>query len=141
MKYIEIDKRTNEFHSITLENILLRIQPYIENYKWSIQLIDGVGNIENIIGMNIVELEKHCDISPKGYLLDFNKLITLSKTLKDIIDILIVGCEGEEEIPKAYKDDGWEDICKVIISREDSSLWQLFSQNSNILHEFKKIIT
>ncbi|MBI9091025.1 MAG: hypothetical protein JEZ12_17575 [Desulfobacterium sp.] len=138
MKYIEINKRITDFYSITLEDILLRIQPYIENFKWSIQLIDGVGNIEKIIGMNIVELEKYCDNSPKGYIIDFSKLMTLSKTFKDIIDILIVGCEEEGKIPKAYKDDNWENNCNVIISREDSSLWQLFSQNSNIFMNLRK---
>ena len=140
MKYIEIDKSSDQFFLITLEDILVKIEPYVADYKWSIQLIDAAGNIERVLGMNMVELEKYCDDVSQGYIIDFAKLMKLSKAVEDIIDILIVGCESVEDIPKAYKTENWENICKVIISREDSSLWQLFSQDIKIMQVFKKII-
>lgn len=139
MKYIEIDKNSDSFSFINLESVLSRIQPHINDHYWSIQLIDGVGNIKSIIEMNIVELEEFCDTSSQGFIIDFIKLIKLSKAIKDIIDVLIVGCESIERIPKAYKDKNWENNCKTIISKEDSSLWQFFSIDSNIMREFEEI--
>lgn len=139
MNYIEINNKNDRFYSINLDSILLRIESYIDDYIWSIQLIDGVGNIKDIIGMNIVELENYCNISPKGFIIEYKDLMKLAKVFEDIIDIVIVGCISEEDIPEAYKAANWEVNCKVIISREDSSLWQLFSQNSKILWLFKEM--
>ena len=141
MKYAEIDKTNDRFFSISLMDVLLKIQYVAEDYKWSIQLIDAVGDIEGAIGLNVVELEKYCDESQKGFILNFEKLIDISKNTEDIIDILIIGCDTIEEMPKAYKTKNWEKLCKIIISREDSSLWQLFSQDPYIMNEFENILS
>lgn len=141
MKYIEVDKTNDFFFCIDLKDVLLKIKEFADNYKWSIQFIDAVGDTTSIIDMSVVELEKYCDDSPQGYIIDFMMLLELSKALKDVIDILIVGCESTKKIPKAYKTNSWESMCRVIISREDSSLWQFFSDDKNILIKFKEIKT
>ncbi len=136
MKYFEIDKKDVNFNTLTLEKVLQKIQTFESLYVWSIQLIEGVGNVEGTIEMSIVELEQYCDQSDKGFITDFSTMIKLSKACIDIVEVLVIGCEGKNKIPKPYKTPNWEDNCAVIISKEDSSLWQLFSINEDIMDAF-----
>jgi hypothetical protein len=138
MKYIKVDDNLKGNVNITLEEILLAIRSFSDHYFWSIQFIEGAGEIEDIIGLGIVELEKYCDNSPKGFILKFDDLLKISQVCQDIEDILIIACYSEKEIPKAYTTKNWEDNCQVIISREDSSFWELYSPNSEIMHIFTK---
>jgi len=140
MKYLEIDKSMRSFGKLTLDDILLKIRMYSSSYLWSIQIIDGVGDIESIIGMSIVDLEIYCDNSENGYVTDLDVIVKLAKACSDIVDIVVVACQENSNIPKAYKDGGWEKACEVIISREDSSLWLLTSKNSQIMDEFYSLM-
>ena len=75
-------------------------------------------------------------ISDNGFITDFSTMIKLSKACIDIVEVLVIGCEGKNKIPKPYKTPNWEDNCAVIISKEDGSLWQLFSINEDIMDAF-----
>ena len=103
MKYLEIDNRMPSFDRITLEKIFLRIKPLARMYSWSIQIIEGVGNIEDVLGMNMLQLEKYCDDSDQGYVIDFDLLMKLVESCDDIIEIVITGCCSQSQIPKHLK--------------------------------------
>lgn len=128
------------FSQITLEGILLEISIFESLYVWSVQIIEGVGDIENVVGMPMVEFEKHCDGSKQGYITDLTTLLNLNKACEDIIEIVVVGCKLESDIPKAFKDKKWEEKCDVIISLDDSSLWQLASKNNEIDMRFNSLV-
>ncbi len=140
MRYLEIDRSMPIFNRLTLEFILLKIKTLVSSFFWSIQLIDAVGDVKSVVGMTIVDLEKYCDKSERGYITNIDTIIKLARACDDIIDIVIVGCLENDFIPKAYKDENWEDMCDVIISREDSSLWQLNSKDNRITREFYSLI-
>ena len=140
MKYLEIKGSMPVFDKLTLEFVLLKIRAFASSYSWSIQLIEAVGYVESVIGMQIVDLEEYCNKSTKGYITDFETIIALARACDDIVDVLIVGCQKEDNIPKAFRDSNWENQCDVIISREDSSLWQLYSNDKRISNEFYSLI-
>jgi len=87
--------------------------------------------------MTIVDLEEYCDKSERGYITNVDTIIKLAKACDDIV---VVGCQDSICPPKAYKDKSWEELCDVIISRENSSLWQLYSKDSRVASEFYSLI-
>lgn len=140
MKYFEITKDHINFYNLNLGLILRYIKPYISGYTWSLQWIEGAGNVRDILGINMIELEKKCRSSTNGMIISFEKLNELSLVLDDLIDVLLVGCEDRKRIPRAYKVHNWEDMCDIIISREDSSIWQLYSKDTNISKIFSDLV-
>lgn len=141
MNYLEIDNRMEVFREITLRDILLKIKPFAQNYSWSIQMIEGMGDVANIVGMSMMQLEQYCDKSNQGYLIEFDLLVELATSCDDIIEILVTGCCHQNHMPKAFQDDDWEKKCNIIISRADSSLWQLYSTEKSLMCLFESVVS
>lgn len=139
MKYIEIIKNSDNTPEISLFSILSGIKSFTENIDWFIQHIEATGNVRNIVGMNMLEFEKRCKESLNGISINYDKLIEIAVTCDDIIDILLTGYSKGQEATKAYKDDEWESKCEIIVSREDSTLWRLFSKNDDIMKCFTEV--
>ncbi len=136
MKYIEIVRGDARFEHLELKDILLSIKMHVRDISWSVQYIDAVGDITSILGFPMKALEDKCKSSRNGVILPFETLIDLSAACDDIIDVLLVGCKKESDIPKANAEDGWESHCDIIISREDSTIWELFSTIEEIMQIF-----
>ena len=138
MDYLKINGAFKGFDTLGLYNILPRIIPFADDFVWSIQCIEAVGYVKQIFGMDIVELEVYCHEAKRGYILPFSSLVQLSGSCKDIIDITVVACKELQCVP-SFKDSNWEAQCDVIITRHDSSLWELYSTDERIMNEFRVV--
>lgn len=132
MKNFYLDKNSEYFEKIELHKILKFFNPVAEKYQWSIKLIDAVGDITGVTGFSILDLEKKCEDSDYGYLVDWPILIKLSEALLDIIDLVLVASENLEKMPRSFSKKEWNEKCHIWVSKEDSSVWEIGFREANM---------
>ena len=137
MEYVVVKRQGSGFARLELKDILAAIAQYADRYVWTIQDIYACGDIVEVTGVNYVTFEERVNSSDRGEALPFDTLCKLAEKFFDIFDITIVGYQDEESIPPVFKDKDWEGKCDVIITWFDSTQWELFSKNHEIMNIFK----
>lgn len=119
--------------SIELFDILKYISN-INNYKWKILWFDGISK-KNAI--NIPELEREINNSPNGLNINSTELIKFSKSLHQIIEIVLIGDKDETKLRRC-NDEILKDECEFFLELVDSSYWEISSSNLSFLENIEK---
>ena len=139
MKYVNIERTNSSFDGLALGTILRAIHKETEGLVWSIQFIQGVGDISGVVGFRMLELEKRCHMSPHGVIISYEKLLEMAEACDDIVDLLVVGCVDEGSVPKAYREENWEEKCEVVFLYEDSTIWSLYARDPAVMAIFESL--
>ncbi len=140
MRYVTIETVDRKSKGLDLRAILLAIWDQVPNVIWSLQIIEGVGDVTGVVGMTMVELERRCD-PHDGLIVSRQQLVALSDACEDIIELLLLGCAPTRKIPRAYADDDWERECEIVISYEDSSMWELYAREPEVMARLESLGT
>lgn len=139
MNFVEINKSDPSFSRIELIDILKIIEPRSDEFCWAIQFIYAAGEIRNLIGMSMLELEEKCRNSEFGVSIEFAKIKELAVVCNDIIDILIVGCKKGKTISRVFLNKKCDENCEIVIYREDSTIWELYSFSEEHMQLFQNL--
>lgn len=138
-KGLRINEKKNHVVAVKLKDILSQVVSGNE-FVWSILYLNGVGSPNDISNL---ELSKIAFSSPKGYILDWDKLKSYSEAIDPIDWITLIGCREEFHLTR-YKDDEEmylsTDYC---IRMFDSSYWEIFTKEddfyNNVIKNFDVI--
>lgn len=134
-KTIKIQGDNSSFLSVSLIDILTQIENG-EKYSWNILWIEAIGNPENT---NMLEFEEKVNNSINGFLLSWNDLVKLSKSLFQVINIVLLGDENKNNL-KRYSDD--EEMylnCTFYIELIDSSHWEIKCKDIKSVEQLTKL--
>ena len=123
---------TNDIDKVSLLDILNNIEG--KDLEWSIFSLWAINNPKN--QESILDLENRISKSEKGVTLSFDELKKIAYSLKEIMDIYIVGCVNNNCVLKQYKEEEILEKCNFIIEMDDSTSWIIHVQDKDI----KKII-
>lgn len=130
---IRIYDNINDVVSVNLSDILEEI----ENgnlYTWSILFLDATGNLGENKSMPL--FEDYIRESEKGFFIDWDDLKILAKKFTQVIDIDLLGCKNIDLIKRYKSDREMYETCDIVIQMIDSSYWEIFSINNNLIDKF-----
>jgi hypothetical protein len=140
MKKIELRDKLNN-NLVELRHILPLLPQYVTSLNWAILELEARGDIGEEITMS--DLMEAVNNNPNGYLMDWNKLLTFSQKVFQIIDGTFVGFRDLNNRP-AFKPEGaLYERSEVVLELIDSTLWSIYSKDFNVLkvfdNEFKDV--
>lgn len=129
MSFVIIEKNDPGFQNIELYSILKIVEEPCKELDWYIQYIYATGEINEIVGMSMLQFEDKCNNSEYGIKITFEKLKALANAIDDIFDILVIGCKRDRKIKRLPENNYYctNKDCEVLLSREDSTVWELYS--------------
>lgn len=135
VKGIRILDKVKRVVSVELPDILEEI-PNGNLFHWSILCLEAMGHLEE--GKSIPVFEKQIGDSEKGLFIDWNDLNTLSKKFYQIIDITLIGCKDKNLLRRYKNDQEMYETCDMIIEMIDSSYWEIFSKDDQLINRLSK---
>lgn len=142
---IRISDATDNVVSVTLIDILEEIQKGNE-FNWSILFLWAIGHLgmgKSVPGNSIPVFEDLIRKSLKGFFINWDDLLTLTKKFQQIIDLTLIGCR-DKNLLKRYEDDKeMYETCDIVIQMIDGCFWEVFSNDYELINrlatKFKKI--
>jgi len=134
---IEIkDKNATGILAVELTHILDLLSPEGHNFSWVILDLEATGNLGD--GKNILDLEQEIQQSPKGLLVSWDKLISLSRCFFQVINAVIVGCKDSTSVPRLQPGEDFYKSSEIVLEAIDSSLWRIYVRDDGVLKRFQK---
>ncbi len=119
--------------SITLKDILKCVENPT-NYCWKLLWIEGVGEIEG----SMLKFEEKINSSADGVLFDYAELLKLSDSIKQLLEIVVIGDRDLKKLIRYENDVEMYDNCEYVIELVDSSFWEFTSSDSASLDNIKQ---
>lgn len=129
-KIVRIKSNENHLLEVTLEDVLSLIQAG-EKYSWSILWMEAVSKVN----MGIQDIEERIKTLEKGLIIDWAELKTLSGSLSQVIEILIIGDPDINNIRKYESDQLMYVNCRYVLELIDSSYWEICSKDVKLLSD------
>ncbi len=120
---------------IPLAELLTNISD-LSHLNWSLLWFD-VTPIENQ-GRFIIDLTKKVNSSEQGFPCTFESLLEYSKKIFQEIEVLIIGCESQENLHRYKDDQKMYETCSIVIEMIDGGFWEVFSKNANLIDKLSK---
>jgi len=128
-----IKKRSSELDLLT---ILKSIDG--KNFSWCVLYIWATGHLGE--KKNILELEEEVNNSDNGLVIEWNELMSLAQKLDQINELLIIASKDYGKIHRYKNDEDMYNTCDIIIEMDDSTTWNIFLNDVDLLnYEFTKI--
>jgi len=110
-------------------------------FHWSILYLEAMGHLGEDRSMPVFENQIYN--SERGLFILWDDLNLLSKEFYQIIDITIIGCKDKCALRRYKNDQEMYDSCDFVIEMIDSSYWEIFSKNEELIKrlavKFKKV--
>ncbi|MBA2726692.1 MAG: hypothetical protein H0U49_00765 [Parachlamydiaceae bacterium] len=139
-KGIRILDQKNRIVSVELGDILKNISNG-DSFFWSILFFNG--NIKEESGKSTLIFKKEINNSERGLLIKWSDLNILSMSLREVEDIVIIGCKNSGVIQRYEDDQVMFETCDFVIIMFDSCFWEVFSFDVEFLerlaNKFKQI--
>ena len=155
LQLIKIEDSENDCIAVTFEHLLKVISRRCSHLTWSVQFLDVLnlsgtaseeiaGYISPLGFQYISEIENAVSNSPKGLILNWEKLLSLTIFIDKLecVDLKIVGCSDIQNIRRYDYDDkllsnhvlsDMSTYSDVVIEFYDSSYWQVFAKDINVI--------
>jgi len=111
---------TEEF-DVSLKDLLGLIENGHEFY-WKILSLEACGDLGK---KSIIELENQIKNSKDGFSISWNDLISLSNSLNQTIEILLIGDRNKINLKRYNSDKKMLEYCSICIELIDSSFWEI----------------
>lgn len=118
---------------------LLDVLPEIENgerFHWSILDLYAMGDLGT--GRSIPDFEEEVIESERGISIEWQELVFLAKHIEQIYDIVLLGCLNPDQIKRYQTDEEMYEACDIVIVMFDSSYWELFTKDKNLIEKWIK---
>lgn len=125
-----LDKKNNTV-SVELPDILQEIHNG-NLLSWSILYLEATGHLGE--GQSITDFEKLIKYSKKGLFITWDNLNALSHKFYDLMHIIIIGSKDDALLRRYEKDQEMYETCDVVIEMFDSSYWEIFSKNEDLIN-------
>ncbi len=123
-----------EYITVTIKDILEEI-PYGSSLNWAILDLDGIGPIgKNISTPDFIE---EVSDSKDGVSITWNDLNTIFNDMC-IFDITVIASPKKSNLHRFKNDLEMQQTCEIVINFFDSSWWEVFSKNSNLINKLAK---
>lgn len=109
-------------------------------FNWAILFSDIilVSEITLQEGKSIIAQEKQINKSANGLHISWGELKSLSKKIHQEIDLIIIGCKNKENLHRYNSDIIMYNTCDIVIEMIDSSFWQVFSKDGDLIKRLAK---
>ena len=128
-----LDKKEN-IVCVELSDIFEEIQDGKE-FNWSILYIDAIGHLK---GRSISDFEDEIIESDRGLFITWDELNQLSKKLREIYGIIVLGDANKKSLRRYQEDQEMYETCDVVIEIVDSAFWQVFSKDASLIDRLSK---
>lgn len=133
MYSIKIDQQEKGVLTASLRDILTEVKDG-EKLSWRILWLIGVGKLE---GTTMLAFENKVKESVNGWPFEWEELLSFSKAVDQIIEVLIIG-DSENSSLKRYEDDKtMRENCAYVFELIDSSYWLISSKDEEFLKRVK----
>jgi len=113
--------------SINLNDILYKIEN-IEEYFWKLIWIEGVS-----YQIDILDFENKVNKSSDGLLIDSEKLLEISNSFYQLLELVLIGDENKDNLCKLEDDEKMKENCDFFIELIDGAYWEITSKKSNFI--------
>ena len=127
---IRINDSNEGIINVKLFDILKTI-PNGESYYWSILFLDAFGIIDE--DKPNPGFSNQISAMENGYLISWDDLSRLAKSIEQIISILIIGCKDQKLLVRYVNDQTMYETCDFAIEMIDSAFWEVFSKNKDFI--------
>lgn len=124
------DCKENGVISVQLTDILEEIYDG-DLFYWSILYLYSVGHLGE--GKSLPEFEKQIFDSENGFFISWMELNALAKKFYQVYDITLIACSNKEFLKRYTNDLEMYETCDICIEMVDSSYWEVFSKNENLI--------
>lgn len=131
IKGIRILDKKNRIVAVELPDILEEIDNG-PSFNWSILYIDALG--EFVDRKSILYFTEEINKSKIGFYIKWDELNIVSKTLYEVIDILVIGCKDESNLHRYEEERKMYETCDIVIEMIDSNFWQVFSKDERLIN-------
>lgn len=100
-------------------------------FYWSILFVYVTGHLGE--GMSISSFEQQVNKSERGYILNWKELNELVVKFYDVMEIVIIACKDKDCLIRYENDEEMYENCDIVIEMFDSTFWEIFSKNSNLI--------
>jgi hypothetical protein len=135
--FIEIkDKDPQGGLAVELIDILDLLAPEGCQLTWAILDLEATGDPEK--GKNMLDLEQEIERSSTGLLISWDALISLARSLFQVINAVIVGCKDVASIPKLQPGEPLYVSTELVLEAIDSSLWRVYARDDKVLRRLQE---
>jgi hypothetical protein len=134
-KGIRILDKENNLVSVELPDILEKI-PEGNLFSWSILYLEATGHLGE--DKSIPVFEEQILKSEKGFYITWDDLKLLASKLWDVMDLVLIGCKDKNLLHRYENDQEMYETCDVVIEMFDSSYWEIFSKDDQLLLRLEK---
>jgi hypothetical protein len=131
-KVIKIKDQVNEyFLSVTLNDLLDNITPFVKDYKWAIYELDA--SVKDGGFPNYLELINKIDQVETGYCISWCELKSLASKLDQVINLTLVACDTNSYFGKYENSHKWRERYSIVIEILDGEYWEVYSSNEELI--------
>lgn len=123
MREIEIHGNNSSILSVSLKDVLDCVSSKPELH-WTILWFEGIGGFKEFSALEFERLIKN---SSKGHSLQMEELYTLSDSLDQLLEIIVIGDRDESNLKRYDSDDDMIQNCDLVLELVDSSYWVIHS--------------
>lgn len=131
MKGLKIDNSDGNLFLTGLLKVMKCLDDGDEFY-WSILYFEGVGDLSEF-GWNVLELDAAARESSVGVEVEWETLAAMAEKLREILDIILIGCRQREQIRRFDDDLEMNRSCEYVIELFDSSYALVRSYDDHFL--------
>ena len=130
MKLIKISDEKDCIISVSLNELIVDMKPFISNLNFCLYELDAIGceDIDYYLGTMSDEVNS----SEYGTAIRMNDLIYKSSQLKQVINFILVGNSKIKINDKYLAEHHWMNEQEIIIQMLDGDCWEVFTHNLDI---------
>lgn len=132
-KGIRLYDSIDDVINVSLTDIL-DVIPNGQLYHWSILFLETSGHLGE--GRSIPVFQEQIRQSTRGFIINWNDLIILSKKFNQVIDIDLIGCQDIHLLKRYENNRSMYETCDIVIQMIDGCYWEIFSKDKNLIDSF-----
>jgi len=133
-KKLRIKGNEDSVLSVVLTDIIGLIDKP-QQYNWNILWLQAIGELKE---GSLLKLEKQINTSKSGHFISFENLMELSKSLTQIIEVLLIGDRKIDNLKRYVNNAEMYSVCDFCIELIDSSYWEITSNDEKSINTIQE---
>ena len=138
---LQINDAEDHILSFDLIDILEALDGESPGFTWAIHELwaeSAEGSLLDLgPGRNVLRFEEELKASPIGVVMDWQQLVALARSARQVIDAIIVATRDIGSLPEWVSVEDLYKTCEIVIEACDSSYWLVYARNDLLINKLE----